>query len=498
MIGNVFGNFKVTAKIGEGGMGAVYKGVDLMLERDVAIKVLKPELAGQPEVVERFRAEAVTLAKLNHPKIATLYSFFRDSGLYLMVMEYVPGQTLADLIAARGAIDCARAVQLFSQALDGIDYAHSLGVIHRDIKPANVMMTPAGVVKVMDFGIARIVGSARMTRAGHLIGTIEYMPPEQVRGQHTDARSDIYSSGIVLYEMLTGRVPFTSDSEYDLMRAQIEEPPPPPREFSADIPETVERVILRALAKKPEERFPTAGEFRTALLEAAPGAAPSVVVPYVPPTRVEIAHTSSQAEQGGASVSVVSGGAQVFGAGGSEIKPTRVSGGGLAFNDTRAARRTDEAAARSSVGDAFAPRHAHGGGILSRLDWRFYVAACVVLSVAALATAFVISRGGDPAQPAPQPQPSAQQVQSTPTPTPATPTPTAETKAETSSPAQQPAPQPPPANIEVPAPDEGKSGGDGQGRARRSPSAGPRGGSSSDSEAARRERLKRAIANLHK
>jgi serine/threonine protein kinase len=497
MIGNVFGNYKVAAKIGEGGMGAVYKAVDLMLERDVAIKVLKPELADQPDVVERFRAEAVTLAKLNHPKIATLYSFFRDSGLYLMVMEFVPGQTLADLIAARGALDCARAVQLFSQALDGIDYAHSLGVIHRDIKPANVMMTPAGIVKVMDFGIARIVGSARMTRAGHLIGTIEYMPPEQVRGQHTDARSDIYSSGIVLYEMLTGRVPFMHDSEYNLMRAQIEEPPPPPREFSADIPVAIERAILRALAKKPEDRFTTAGEFRNALLEAAPGAAPSVVVPYVPPTRVEIGHMSSASQQAGANIA--SGNAQAFGTGDREIKATRVSGGGLAFNDTRAARSTDDSAPRASLGDAYATRHTHGGGgILSRLDWRFYVAACVALSVAVLATALVMSRsGGTTEEPAP-PQTERQKAQSTPTPAPATPSPTVATKTETAGPAQQPAPQSPPVGIEIPAPDNENSSnssqGGGQARAKKSPSPRPR---ADDSEAARRKRRDEALNLIH-
>jgi hypothetical protein len=477
-------------------MGAVYKAVDLMLERDVAIKVLKPELADQPDVVERFRAEAVTLAKLNHPKIATLYSFFRDSGLYLMVMEFVPGQTLADLIAARGALDCGRAVQLFSQALEGIDYAHSLGVIHRDIKPANVMMTPAGVVKVMDFGIARVLGSARMTRAGHLIGTIEYMPPEQVRGQHTDARSDIYSSGIVLYEMLTGRVPFMNDSEYNLMRAQIEEPPPPPREFSADIPVAVERAILRALAKKPEDRFSTAGEFRTALLEAAPGAAPSVVVPYVPPTRVETAPTSSPSQQSAAAVSVASGGAQAFGAGDREIKATRVSGGGLAFNDTRAARGTEDAAGRASRGDAFA-RSTHGGGLLSRLDWRFYVAACVALSVVVLVGAVVMSRWGGSDDPPSQPE--TKQEQSSMTPAPATPTPTpaptVETKAETAGPGAQPPPQQAPAGIELPAPNdnEANSSGGHQSRARNSPRA-----RDDEGEAARRKKKRdEALSLIH-
>lgn len=268
MIGQIVGTYKITEKIGEGGMGAVFKGVDLMLERDVAIKVLRPELAGQPEIVERFRAEAVTLARLNHPRIATLYSFFRHGNDFLMVMEFVRGLTLGDVIAERGAIPCEQAVPMFCQALEGIEHAHSLGIIHRDVKPANMMLTGTGAVKVMDFGIARVLGAARMTKAGHLVGTIEYMSPEQVRGKQTDARSDIYSAGIVLYEMLTGRVPFSSDSEYDLMRQQIEEAPPPPRQFLAGIPDLVEGAILRSLAKKPEDRFETAGEFRAALLSA--------------------------------------------------------------------------------------------------------------------------------------------------------------------------------------------------------------------------------------
>ncbi len=268
MIGNIVGNYKITAKIGEGGMGSIFKGIDLMLEREVAIKVLRPELAGQPEIVERFRAEAVTLAKLNHPKIATLYSFFRHRDDFLMVMEFVRGETLGDVINRQGAMRFEQAVPMFCQALEGIEHAHSLGIIHRDVKPGNVMFTATGAVKVMDFGIARVLGSSRMTKAGRLIGTIEYMSPEQVKGQDTDARSDIYSSAIVLYEMLTGRVPFSSDSEFDLMKSQVEDAPPPLRHFSIGIPGPVEQVVLRALAKKPEDRFESAGEFREALLDA--------------------------------------------------------------------------------------------------------------------------------------------------------------------------------------------------------------------------------------
>ncbi len=266
MIGNVVGSYKVVEKIGEGGMGAVYKGVDLMLEREVAIKVLKPELASQPQVVERFRSEAVTLAKLNHPNIATLFSFLRQGDYSFMVLEYVKGVSLDKILAANGVMTCEQAIPFFGQMLEGIDHAHSFGIVHRDIKPANMMLTENGLLKVLDFGIARALGSARMTKAGHLIGTIEYMSPEQVRGTETDARSDIYSLGMVLYEMLTGRVPFASDSEFDLMRAQVEELPRPPREFAPNIPEQVEWAILCATEKDPEKRFQSAGAFSEAIV----------------------------------------------------------------------------------------------------------------------------------------------------------------------------------------------------------------------------------------
>ncbi|MFY9574986.1 MAG: protein kinase [Blastocatellia bacterium] len=272
MIGSIVGNYKILDKIGEGGMGAVFKGVDLMLEREVAIKMLRPELASQPNVVERFRVEAVTLAKLNHSNVATLHSFFRQDEDFFMVMEFVRGETLDAVIKKQGAMKCEWAIELFCHALEGIDHAHQMGIVHRDIKPANMMLTETGSIKVMDFGIARVLGTDRMTKTGHLIGTVEYMSPEQVRGEETDARSDIYSLGILLYEMLTGRVPFSSTSEYELMRSQIEDAPPLPRSFAPHLTLAVEQSIMRALAKKREARYQSASEFRAMLMQKNTGA----------------------------------------------------------------------------------------------------------------------------------------------------------------------------------------------------------------------------------
>ena len=268
MIGQVFGNYKVTQKLGEGGMGEVFRGVDMMLEREVAIKFLRPELASQPQVVERFRSEAVTLAKLQHPNIATLYNFMRQGDSFIMVLEFVRGVTLDHVIQQRGSIPVDQAIPIFCQMLDGIQEAHSEGIIHRDIKPANMMLTERGNLKVLDFGIARILGTARMTRQGNIIGTIEYMSPEQVRGFETDARSDIYSLGMLLYEMLTSKCPFDIQNEFELMKAQIEHYPVPPRQLNPAIPEVVEQAIWRSIAKDPAQRFQSASEFRAFLLNA--------------------------------------------------------------------------------------------------------------------------------------------------------------------------------------------------------------------------------------
>jgi serine/threonine-protein kinase len=265
-VGVIIGNYQILEEVGIGGMGKVYRGLDMMLDREVAIKVLRPELTKHQSLVERFRNEAMVLARLSHPHIAMLYNLIHQDHLLFMVMEFVRGETLDLRIRESGALPYDQAIRFFGQISEAIGYAHHHGVIHRDLKPGNIMITPESGVKVMDFGIARVLGTDRMTREGSVIGTLEYMAPEQIRGHELSERTDIYSLGILLYEMLVGQLPFSSDNQYELMQAHIETPPPPPRSFAPHLPEYVEQAILRALAKNPYERFDTVMEFRQILI----------------------------------------------------------------------------------------------------------------------------------------------------------------------------------------------------------------------------------------
>ena len=265
MIGSQLGNYRVVARLGEGGMGTVYRAVDVMLDRDVALKVLRPELARQAALVERFRAEAVALARLRHEHIAALYGLDRQADELVMVMEYVSGETLEARLAREGAMSWTEALPVMRSVLAALGHAHVRGVVHRDIKPANVMIDADGTVKVMDFGIARLMGESRQTRAGVAIGTPSYMAPEQLRGEDVDGRTDLYAAGALLFELLTGRVAFEADSDYSLMMQQLNEPPAAPSTITAGVPRALDAAVARAMAKKPAQRFGTATDFSRAL-----------------------------------------------------------------------------------------------------------------------------------------------------------------------------------------------------------------------------------------
>jgi len=260
------GQYEIGELLGEGGLGQVHAAFDTVLQREVAVKSLRPELLNDTNFVERFRIEATNLARLNHPNITTIYSLIPDGKNLYMVMERVRGHTLEDILQKRKApIDIRESLAIIAQAADGLAYAHSMGVIHRDIKPANLMIAENGVLKIMDFGIARVRGSQRLTRTGSIVGTLAYMAPEQLRGEEGDEASDLYSLAIVLYEMLSGSPPFSATSEYDLMQAQINARPERLIPRVSGLAPAVETALMRALSKKPAQRFPSTRAFSDAL-----------------------------------------------------------------------------------------------------------------------------------------------------------------------------------------------------------------------------------------
>ncbi len=260
------GQYEIGDLLGEGGIGQVHAAFDTVLQRNVAMKSLRPELLSDANFVERFRAEATSLARLNHPNITTLYSLIPDGKNLYMVMELVRGHTVDDILKQRNApLDVRESLAIIAQAADGLGYAHSMGVIHRDIKPSNLMIAENGVLKIMDFGIARVRGSERLTRSGSIVGTLAYMAPEQLRGEEGDESCDLYSLAIVLYEMLSGAPPFSATSEYDLMQAQINKRPDRLIPRVAGLEPQVEAALLKALSKKPTQRFPSTRAFSDAL-----------------------------------------------------------------------------------------------------------------------------------------------------------------------------------------------------------------------------------------
>jgi len=276
------GDYQILNELGSGGMGRVYKVRNVITDRVEAMKVLLPDLAGRQELAARFQREIKVLASLNHPNIAQLRTALVLDNQLVMIMEYVEGRTLADRLDS-GPVPVKDAVNYIDQVLNALSYAHQHHVIHRDIKPANMMLTPQGVVKLMDFGIARSGDERSLTMTGTTLGSLNYMSPEQVKGEATDARSDLYSVGVSLYELVTGRRPFQAGSDYSIMAAHINDTAKPPIELQPGMSPALNEIILISIAKDPTQRFQTADAFRNALSSVHDGAtAPAVNTPVVP------------------------------------------------------------------------------------------------------------------------------------------------------------------------------------------------------------------------
>ena len=259
------GRYRIDGVVGDGGMAVVYRGWDTVLNRVVAIKVLREQYAQNDQFLARFRREAQAAAGLAHPNIVDVYDVGRDGDTWYIVQELIDGTDLASLIRTRGQFTAADATEVIAQVAEALDYAHSRGLIHRDVKPHNILIDSRGTAKVVDFGIAKGVNDIRMTDAGTALGTAGYISPEQATGSPLTPASDLYSVGVVLYEMLTGRLPFIGDTAVNVAMQHVRNAPPPPTRFNARIPRGVEAVILRAMEKMPDRRFASGADLVAAL-----------------------------------------------------------------------------------------------------------------------------------------------------------------------------------------------------------------------------------------
>jgi len=292
-VGERIGDYEIVAVLGAGGMGQVYKVRNVFSERVEAMKVLLPNMSSDPDLAQRFLREIQVQAALDHPNIARLHAAQRVGDQLVMVMELVEGSSLEKLIEQR-ALTLSDSVNYVSQVLDALAYAHGRGVVHRDVKPANIMVTSAGVVKLMDFGIAHIKADRRLTQTGTAVGSLYYMSPEQIQGAEPDPRSDLYALGITLYEMVTGRRPFQGDSDFSIMAAHMQQVPAAPIEIVPNVPTDLSDIIVMAIARDPAARFQSADAFHAALRSLAlPGGAPQQSVPNMPPVPASSIPSSS-------------------------------------------------------------------------------------------------------------------------------------------------------------------------------------------------------------
>lgn len=262
MIGKTIGNLRITSEIGKGGMGTVYLAEHIRLRKKFAIKGLSSVLTQNPQFRERFHQEAQNQAQLDHHNIVQVTDFIEDNGEFFLIMEYVDGQSLSDKIKEKGKLEEKETLSIFKAVLEGLNFAHCKGIIHRDVKSSNILIDKSGRARITDFGIAILAGSERLTATGSTIGTPWYMSPEQIiHPRDIDHRSDVYSAGIVLYEMLTGDVPFDGETDFDIKNQQVNSPPPNPCHRNPEISEKLAQIILKALKKDPDDRFQGCAEF---------------------------------------------------------------------------------------------------------------------------------------------------------------------------------------------------------------------------------------------
>jgi serine/threonine-protein kinase len=287
------GRYNVDRSVGHGGMAQVYEGTDTVLGRTVAIKVLAPQYARDEAFVARFRREAQAAASLNHPGVVSVYDTGSDDGVHYIVMEYVAGRTLAQVLEQEGRLQPERAAEVARSVAQALSFAHSAGIIHRDVKPANIMLSSHGGVKVMDFGIARALSSQTLTQTATVLGTASYLSPEQAQGDAVDARSDIYSLGVVLYEMLTGQPPFSGDTPVAVAYKHVREDPPLPSSLASEVPQELEAIVMKAMAKNPANRYSSAQEMAEDLDRFLRGE-PVVATPLLPGTDTMVISRTEQ------------------------------------------------------------------------------------------------------------------------------------------------------------------------------------------------------------
>lgn len=283
----VAGRYEILDRISEGGMATVFRARRLADDQVVALKVLREQFASDVEFVERFQREARAVRELSHPHMVRVYDSGRDGAVHFIAMEYVEGENLKEDIRRHGRLAPDRAVEIAAQVLDALEYAHAHGIVHRDIKPQNILLTRDGGVKVTDFGIARAMSSATITQTGTVLGSVQYLSPEQARGAPVERATDLYSLGVVLYEMVTGRLPFGGDSPIAIALAHVNQAPPAPRTAVPTLPERLEGIILVALAKSPARRYGSAGEMRADLLGETDlwgRIPPQTLLEHTPPT----------------------------------------------------------------------------------------------------------------------------------------------------------------------------------------------------------------------